>query len=80
MVAHEVAHCIVARRRGARVLGMVSFPLGGFSQLETMPEAPNDELAVASVGPLTSLAIDLVLLVVGLVTGAHMWPPTLLRG
>jgi Zn-dependent protease len=80
VVAHEVAHCIVARRRGAHVLGIVLFPLGGLSQLETMPRAPNDELAVAIVGPLTSLAIGLLLLVAGLVTGAHIWPPTLFVG
>jgi Zn-dependent protease len=80
VVAHEVAHCIVARRRGALVLGIVLFPLGGMSQLETMPKAPNDELAVAIVGPLTSLGIGLLLLVAGLVTGAHVWPPTLFVG
>ena len=26
VVAHEVAHCVVARRRGAHVLGIVLFP------------------------------------------------------
>jgi len=80
VVAHEVAHCIVARRRGAHVLGIVIFPLGGLSQLETMPTAPNDELAVAIVGPLTSMAIGMVLLAAGLVIGAHIWPPTLFVG
>ncbi len=80
VVVHEIAHCIVARRRGARVLGIVLFPLGGMSQLERMPEAPADELAVAVVGPLTSLALGLVLLGTGLVAGAHVWPPTLFAG
>jgi Zn-dependent protease len=28
VVAHEVAHCVVAQQRGARVLGIVLFPLG----------------------------------------------------
>jgi Zn-dependent protease len=80
VVAHEIAHCIVARRRGARVLGIVLFPLGGLSQVDAMPTAPGDELAVAVVGPLTSLAIGLLLLVGGLLAGAHVWPPTLFVG
>jgi Zn-dependent protease len=35
VVVHEIAHCIVARRRGARVLRIVLIPLGGLSQLES---------------------------------------------
>lgn len=80
VVAHEVAHCVVARRRGATVLGIVLFPLGGLSQVEAMPEAPRDELAVAIVGPLTSLGLGVLLLAVGLVFGAHVFPPTLFAG
>lgn len=80
VVAHEVAHCIVARRRGARVLGIVLFPLGGLSQVDAMPKAAGDELAVAIVGPLTSLVLGVCLLAGGLVVGAHVWPPTLFAG
>ncbi len=80
VVVHEFAHCLVARRRGANVLGIVLFPLGGMSQLERMPEAPADELAVAVVGPLTSVAMGSLLLLAGAVTGSHVWPPTLFVG
>jgi len=80
VVAHEVAHCIVARRRGATVLGIVLFPLGGLSQVEAMPEAPTDELAVAIVGPLTSIGLGGLLLGLGLLFGAHVFPPTLFAG
>ena len=80
VVIHEIAHCIVARRRGARVLGIVLFPLGGLSQLEAMPKAPGDELAVAIIGPLASLAIGILLLAAGAMIGAHVWPPTLFAG
>jgi Zn-dependent protease len=80
VVAHEVAHCIVARRRGAHVVAIVLFPLGGLSKIDAMPEAPGDELAVAIVGPLSSLAIGLVLLMGGLLIGSHVWPPTLFVG
>jgi Zn-dependent protease len=80
VVAHEIAHCIVARRRGARVLGIVLFPLGGLSRLDAMPKAPGDELAVAITGPLASLAIGVLLLAAGLLAGAHVWTPTLFVG
>lgn len=80
VVAHEMAHSIVARRRGVRVIGIVLFPLGGLSQLEAMPTASGDELSVAVAGPLTSLILGLLLLAAGTTTGAHVWPPTLLAG
>lgn len=80
VVAHELAHCVVARRRGAEVLGILLIPLGGISQLASVPDDPDDELAIAAAGPLASLAAGVVLLVVGLVTGARVWPPTLFAG
>lgn len=80
VVAHELSHCIVARRRGAKVLGILLIPLGGISQLAAMPEDPSDELAVAIVGPLTSLALGAVLLLAGWLAGARVWPPTLFAG
>jgi Zn-dependent protease len=80
VVAHEISHCLVARRRGANVLGIILIPLGGLSQLEAMPEAPVDEFAVAIVGPLTSLGLGVALIALGLLAGAHVWPPTLFAG
>ena len=80
VVAHEISHCIVARRRGAVVLGILLLPVGGLSQLEAMPEAPGDELAVAIVGPLTSILIGAAMMAAGLLTDAKVWPPTLFAG
>ena len=80
VVAHEISHCLVARKRGAVVLGILLLPIGGMSQLQAMPEAPEDEFAVAVVGPLTSLCIGVGLLVLGLLLHAHLWPPTLFAG
>lgn len=47
VVAHELAHCIVAQRRGAKVQRILLLPIGGVSQLDAMPKDPNDEFAVA---------------------------------
>jgi Zn-dependent protease len=80
VVAHEISHCLVARRRGARVLGIILIPLGGLSQLEAMPEAPRDEFAVAIAGPVASLGLGLALMGVALGVGVHVWPPTLFAG
>jgi Zn-dependent protease len=80
VLIHEYAHCIVARRRGAVVVDILLLPIGGLSQLEKMPERPEDELAVAIVGPLTSLGLATLAMAGGLVVGAHLWPPTLFAG
>ncbi len=80
VVLHELAHSIVARRRGATVLGIILLPIGGVSQIDKMPERPPDELAIAAVGPLTSFVLGIAFLGVALATGAAAWPPTLLAG
>lgn len=80
VVEHEIAHCLVARRRGAEVLGILLIPLGGISQLAAVPEDPDDELAIALAGPLASVAAGIVLLGAGLLAGARVWPPTLFAG
>jgi Zn-dependent protease len=80
VLIHEYAHCIVARRRGAVVVDILLLPIGGLSQLEKVPERPDDELAIAIVGPLTSLGLAAVAMVGGALVGAHLWPPTLFAG
>lgn len=80
VVAHEVAHSLVARRVGAAVRGILLLPVGGISLLDRMPAAPAREAAVAAAGPALSLVLGLVLLAVGLGAGSAVWPPTLLAG
>ncbi|HEY5251166.1 MAG TPA: site-2 protease family protein [Acidimicrobiales bacterium] len=80
VLVHEFAHCVVARRRGAVVEDILLLPIGGVSQMEKIPEAPGDELAIALVGPLTSLGLGLLAVAGGLAVGARMWPPTLFAG
>ncbi|MGO8873540.1 MAG: site-2 protease family protein [Acidimicrobiales bacterium] len=80
VVGHEVAHCVVARNRGATVLDIVLFPLGGMSRVDAMPTGPGDEMAIAVAGPLTSVVLGAALLVTGALVGAHVWPPTLFAG
>lgn len=54
LLAHELAHSLVARRRGIQVLGITLFIFGGVSRMKNEPETPADELAISVVGPLMS--------------------------
>lgn len=80
VVVHELAHCLVARRRGATVLDILLLPIGGLSELAEMPTAPRDEGAVAAAGPAVSIVLGLVLLSGAAVAGLSAWPPSLLEG
>lgn len=80
VLVHELAHCFVARRRGAVVVDILLTPIGGLSEMQRMPRAPSDEAAIAVVGPLTSLALGLLFIGIGALAGARLWPPTLFAG
>ena len=56
------------------------FPLGGISKLNRLPETPQDEFAVAIVGPLTSLGIGGTAALLCVVTGRDLLPFDLLTG
>jgi Zn-dependent protease len=57
LLAHELAHSLVARRNGLDVEGITLWLLGGVSRLQgEVPDAAA-EIRVAGVGPLTSLVL-----------------------
>jgi Zn-dependent protease len=80
VVAHEFAHCVIARRRGADVHEILLFPLGGVSKLEHLPERPADELAIAIAGPLSSLVIAGGAALLALTAGRSLLPVDLVAG
>jgi len=57
VVAHELAHSIVARRSGLPIHTITLFFFGGVSQLEDEPHTPWEEFKMAIAGPLTSLVL-----------------------
>jgi Zn-dependent protease/CBS domain-containing protein len=65
-VAHDLAHALVARRRGIDVAAIAVSFFGGATPLDPTAENPSDDLAIAASGPLVSLAIGVGLLVVTL--------------
>lgn len=60
ILAHELAHSIVALRQGQTVNGITLWLLGGVSELGTEARTANDELRVAIAGPATSIGLGLV--------------------
>jgi Zn-dependent protease len=71
LLAHELAHAVVARRHGIEVEGITLWLLGGVARLDPAGrEDPRVELRVAVVGPLTSLGIAAVAAVAWVALGA----------
>ncbi|RJQ47725.1 MAG: site-2 protease family protein [Gaiellales bacterium] len=62
VVIHEMAHSKMAIHFGAEVDSITLLPIGGVSQLKSMPDEPKKELLVSIVGPLTNVIIALLLL------------------
>ena len=56
LLAHELAHALVARRHGVKVEQITLWMLGGVAQLAGEPPTPAADLQIAAAGPLTSLA------------------------
>ncbi|HEY3260650.1 MAG TPA: site-2 protease family protein [Pseudonocardiaceae bacterium] len=57
ILAHELAHAVVARRNGIEVESITLWLFGGVAQLKSEPRSPGADLRVAAVGPLSSLVL-----------------------
>jgi Zn-dependent protease/predicted transcriptional regulator len=71
LLAHELAHSLVARRNGVKVEGITLWLLGGVSRLQGDFSDPGAELRVAGAGPLTSLVLGGLFWL--LAWGLHTW-------
>lgn len=66
VLAHELGHSLVAQTRGVPVVSIVLFIFGGVAQLADEARRARDEFLIAVAGPLVSVVIGVVSLV--------LWP------
>jgi Zn-dependent protease len=78
VVFHELAHSLVARRRGIAVRDIVLLPIGGVSEIPELDRTPADEFAISVAGPASSVVLAVFIGAVAKLGGAAIWPPTLL--
>src|SRR5271168_1650855 len=57
LLAHELAHAIVARRMGVSVGGVTLWLFGGVTKLQGEPKTPKAAFRIAFAGPATSLVL-----------------------
>ncbi|HEY5174920.1 MAG TPA: site-2 protease family protein [Terriglobales bacterium] len=69
LLLHELAHSLLAKSRGLRVRAITLFALGGVSQIESEAPDAKSEFWIAIVGPLASLVIGVVCLLLARSTG-----------
>ena len=62
ILTHELAHSIVAQRYGLKVKEIELYLFGGASKIEEEPRTPKSEIIISAVGPLSSLMIGGLLL------------------
>lgn len=62
VLAHELAHSIVARANGIPVSNITLFLFGGVSNIQREPPSPRIEFVMAIVGPLTSIVLGAIFL------------------
>lgn len=68
VLAHEIGHCIAARRLGGRAEEILLWPFGGLASIQ-IPHDPRSDLAAALAGPAVNLLIGLIVLPVMLLLG-----------
>ena len=64
IVFHEFWHSIVARRFGLPMKGITLFIFGGVAEMEEEPENAKTELLMAIAGPISSVVLGVVFLLV----------------
>ena len=61
VTVHELCHSLVARRFGVKVRQITLLPIGGVASMSKMPEKPIQEFLISIAGPLSNIAIMLIL-------------------
>jgi Zn-dependent protease/CBS domain-containing protein len=78
LLAHELAHSIVAVRRGVRVDGITLWLFGGVSRFSSETSSPGAQAWITFVGPLTSLLLGVAFFLASVAVGGGANNPGLL--
>src|SRR5215203_2685642 len=71
VLLHEFGHSLVAQRLGIEIHSITLLPIGGVSNLESLPEKPADEVKITLAGPLVNVVLAPIFFGVGLLLGAE---------
>src|SRR5438445_8997285 len=74
LLAHELAHSVVAVRRGVKVEGITLWLFGGVSRFSSETNSPGSQALITFVGPLTSLVLGVVFYLVAVAVGGGAHP------
>ena len=74
LLAHELAHSVVATRRGVRVEGITLWLFGGVSRFSSESSSPGAQALITFVGPLTSLVLGVLFLLLSVAFGGGANP------
>jgi len=74
LLAHELAHSVVAMRRGVRVEGITLWLFGGVSRFSSDTSSPGAQALITFVGPLTSLVLGALFYLVSAAFGGGAHP------
>jgi Zn-dependent protease/CBS domain-containing protein len=80
VIAHELAHALVGRRRGVPANTIVLGFIGGLAPLSIQAPTARDELAIAVAGPLVSFVLGALLSVAGVLLGTLVPSSTPIAG
>jgi len=69
LLAHELAHSVVATRRGVRVDGITLWLFGGVSRFGSETTSPGSQALIIFVGPLTSLVLGGIFYLLAIAAG-----------
>jgi Zn-dependent protease/CBS domain-containing protein len=74
LLAHELAHSIVATRRGVKVEGITLWLFGGVSRFSSETNSPGTQALFTFVGPLTSLVLGAIFYIISIAAGGGAHP------
>ncbi|HEX6303024.1 MAG TPA: site-2 protease family protein [Anaerolineales bacterium] len=69
VLAHELAHSLMAQAQGVPVRNITLFLFGGVSNIQRQPPSARAEFLITIVGPITSIVLGIIFLLIANLTG-----------